>query len=511
MRHITRRKFLSTSATTAASFYLTGCGTRDATARQPNVVFILTDDQRWDTLSVLPDSERFFPALQTPNMDRLATEGVRFANAFCTWSLCSPSRASYLSGMYPQIHGVRDNFTQYPAARLPSYHTHLKNAGYKTAYIGKWHMGEGDDSHRPPFDYWASHAGQGHYDNTEFNISRAVDGTESIDSVSFNVAGRRQVIEGYYTHVVTDLAVDWIRSVRGPFSLQIGHKAPHGKWIPEPKYASLYGDIQLTKPPTESLYTEGLPEWVKRRVATWHGIDGPLYETYDYETFIKTYHQVLPSVDDSVGEIYEALRAKGELENTIFIFAGDNGFLLGEKASIDKRTAWEESIRTPLLIRYPEGLGAGKVIDEMVMNIDVAPTVLALVGVENVTPEMQGRSVVGLANGDRQRWRESIYYQYNFEEQFPYTPNVRSVRTREWKYIHYPNGEGYPDTERAELYHLAVDPKEQRNLIDDPAHAEKLAELKAELRRLQEETGAIPDVMPANPQLSFEMPDEAIR
>src|SRR5690606_8212040 len=186
------RKFLSTSATTAASFYLTGCGTRDATARQPNVVFILTDDQRWDTLSVLPDSERFFPALQTPNMDRLATEGVRFANAFCTWSLCSPSRASYLSGMYPQIHGVRDNFTQYPAARLPSYHTHLKNAGYKTAYIGKWHMGEGDDSHRPPFDYWASHAGQGHYDNTEFNISRAVDGTESIDSVSFNVAGRRQ-------------------------------------------------------------------------------------------------------------------------------------------------------------------------------------------------------------------------------------------------------------------------------------------------------------------------------
>ena len=472
---------------------------------------MLTDDQRWDTLSVLPDGERFFPALKTPNMDRLATEGVRFANAFCTWSLCSPSRASFLSGMYPQTHGVRDNFTQYPAARLPSYHTHLKRAGYQTAYIGKWHMGEGDDSHRPPFDYWASHAGQGHYDDTEFNISRTADGTESIDSVAFDVQGNRQVIDGYYTHVVTDLAVDWLKSVQGPFSLQIGHKAPHGKWIPEPKYAGLYGDVQLTKPDTQSLLTPGLPDWVGRRVATWHGIDGPLYETHDYATFIKTYHQVLPTVDDSVGEIYETLRQMGELDNTIFVFAGDNGFLLGEKASIDKRTAWEESIRIPMLIRYPEAFGDAKVIDEMVMNIDVAPTVLDLAGIESVTPAMQGASTRRLVEGNAEGWRESVYYQYNFEKEFPYTPNVRAVRTADWKYIHYPNGEGQPDTEKAELYHLAEDPKEERNLIDDPGSAAKLAALKAELLRLQRATGAIPDVMPANPQLSFEMPEASIR
>ncbi|MBW3630208.1 MAG: sulfatase [Gemmatimonadetes bacterium] len=508
---ISRRKFLAGSATAAAAFYLTGCGTRRAAAQRPNVVFILTDDQRWDTLSVLPDAERFFPALKTPHMDRLANEGVRFANAFCTWSLCSPSRASFLSGTYPQIHGVRNNFTHYPAERLPSYHTHLKSAGYQTAYVGKWHMGEGDDSHRPPFDYWASHAGQGHYDDTEFNISRAADGTESIDSVSFDVQGNRQVIDGYYTNVVTQLAVDWIKNAKGPFSLQIGHKAPHGKWIPEPKYANLYSDLQLTKPTTASLLTPGLPEWVGRRVATWHGIDGPLYETHDYQTFIKTYHQTIPSVDDSIGAVYEALRAKGELENTIIVFAGDNGFLLGEKASIDKRTAWEESIRIPLLIRYPEGLGEGKVIEDLVMNMDVAPTVLDLAGIENVEPRMQGRSTRQLADGNAEGWRQSIYYQYNFEKEFPYTPNVRSVRTADWKYIHYPNGEGHPETELAELYHLAEDPKEQRNLINDAAHAEKLAELKAELRRLQQDTGAVPDVMPANPQLSFAMPDAAIR
>jgi arylsulfatase A-like enzyme len=510
MNSITRRRFLASSAATAVSFYVGGCGSRRR-ARRPNVVFMLTDDQRWDTLSVLPDGQRFFPSLRTPNMDRLATEGVRFANAFCTWSLCSPSRASFLSGMYPQVHGVRDNFTQYPAARLPSYHTHLKSAGYQTAYIGKWHMGEGDDSHRPPFDYWASHAGQGHYDDTEFNISRAADGTESIDSVSFNVQGSRRVIPGYYTHVVTDLAVEWLKSVRPPFSLQIGHKAPHGKWIPEPKYASLYGDVQLTRPDTASLLTPGLPDWVKRRVATWHGIDGPLYETHDYATFIKTYHQVLPSVDDSVGEIYETLRQMGELDNTIFVFAGDNGFLLGEKASIDKRTAWEESIRIPLLIRYPDGLGERKVVEEMVMNIDVAPTVLDLARIQSVTPRMQGASTRQLGEGKAEGWRESIYYQYNFEKEFPYTPNVRSVRTVEWKYIHYPNGNGRPDTERAELYHLAADPKEQKNLIEDPAHAQTLAELKAELLRLQRATGAIPDVMPADPRLSYEMPEASIR
>jgi len=501
MSRLTRRDFLATSATAVAGAYLGVRTTRQR--RRPNVLFVLTDDQRWDAMSCVRD--RFFPALRTPNMDRLASEGVRFANAFCTWSLCSPSRASFLSGDYPHVHGVRDNFTDYPTARLPSWHTHLKRAGYRTAYVGKWHMGEGNDAHRPPFDFWASHAGQGHYQDTEFNVSRTIDATH------FDVQGKRQVLKGYYTHVVTDLAADWLKTVKPPFTLQIGHKAPHGRWYVEPKYEHVFDAVPVTKPDTASLLPSGTPDWVRRRVKTWHGIEGPLYETNDYGTFVRTYHATIPSVDDSIGELLDVLRARGELDNTIIAFAGDNGFLLGEHASIDKRTAWEESIRIPLLVRFPDAIPHSRVVDEMVLNIDLAPTILDLAGVAGVKPAMQGRSTRPLLEGKRERWRTSWYYQYDFEKEFPYTPNVRAVRTADWKYIHYPNGEGRPDTEIAELYHLANDPKEQRNLVADPASQGKLAELRAELRRLQRATGALPDRMPIDPRLSFEMPAPSIR
>lgn len=502
MSNLTRRQFVATSAAAAATAWLGGSAAVHR-RRAPNVLFVLTDDQRWDAMSCVP--QRFMPALRTPNMDRLASEGVRFANAFCTWSLCSPSRASFLSGDYPHVHGVRDNFTDYPVARLPSYHSHLKQAGYRTAYIGKWHMGEGKDAHRPPFDYWASHAGQGHYQDTEFNVSRTINAT------TFDVAGKRQVLKGYYTHVVTDLAVDWLKTVKPPFSLQIGHKAPHGRWYMEPKYEHLFDDVPVVKPATESLLVPGTPEWVRRRVKTWHGIDGPLYETNDYGTFVRSYHATIPSVDDSLGEVIETLRARGELDNTIIMFAGDNGFLLGEHASIDKRTAWEESIRIPMLLRYPEGIREPRVVDEMVLNIDLAPTVLDLAGTGKPVPAMQGRSTRQLMSGKPEGWRTSWYYQYDFEKEFPYTPNVRAVRTADWKYIHYPNGEGRPDTEMAELYHLATDPREQRNLVGDAGAEEKLVELRAELRRLQRTTGALPDRMPVDPKLSFEMPAASIR
>jgi N-acetylglucosamine-6-sulfatase len=216
-------------------------------------------------------------------------------------------------------------------------------------------------------------------------------------------------------------------------------------------------------------------------------------------------------VDDSLGRVLDTLRQKGELDNTIVAFAGDQGFLLGEHASIDKRTAWEESIRLPLLMRYPEAIRDPKVVEQMVLNIDLAPTVLALAGIEDVTPRMQGASVRPLLQGRPEGWRQSWYYQYNFEKEFPYTPNVRSVRTTDWKYIHYPRGAGLPDTETAELYDLRRDPKEQHNLIDDPGAQEKVRELKAELQRLQRQTGAVPDRMPVDPQLSFEMPDARIR
>ena len=456
---------------------------RDA---RPNVVFILTDDQRWDCMSCAGH-----PFLKTPHIDRIASEGARFSNAFCTTSLCSPSRASFLSGLYAHSHGVNNNFTDYPV-NLPSYPRALQAAGYETAYIGKWHMGEQSDDQRPGFDYWASHKGQGTYNDTTFNIN-----------------GQRQLLKGYYTHRVTELAVDWLKRPRQkPFLMVMGHKAPHGIWIPEPKYEHTYDQVAIRRPATANDTGNGKPSWVKERVPTWHGIDGPLYGTKDYAKFMRTYLETILSVDDSVGEVWETLRASGELDNTVLLFATDNGFMIGEHGAIDKRCMYEESIRIPLLARYPAIIRNPAVIPQMVLNVDFAPSVLDICGVAPL-PKVHGRSWRPLVEGKPAGWRTSWYYEYNYEKEFPYTPNVRGVRTDEWKYVHYPSGEGEKDQYTAELYNLKDDPLETRNLA--AGSAQKVTELQAELTRLQQETGALPDQMPVNPEMKMELPAQSIR
>lgn len=467
--------------------------------REPNVVVILTDDQRWDFMSCAGH-----PFLKTPNMDRIAKEGARFANMFVTTSLCSPSRASILSGQYPHAHGVVDNFTDYPE-RLPNFPRHLKAAGYETAYIGKWHMNENSDEPRPGFDYWASHRGQGQYYDTSFNIN-----------------GTRQVLRGYYTHRVTDLAVDWIKRKRSvPFMLMLGHKAPHTPVVAEPKYAHLHDDVRIGYP-TSAFDLEGLPDWVRPRLTTWHGIYGPLWGfrpkfpdtsaegVKQFDAFVRAYASVIKSVDDSVGRVFQALEETGQLDNTLLIFLGDNGFFLGEHGMMDKRTMHEESIRVPLVVRYPRGIRAGKVVTEMALNIDLAPSILDICGA-NPLPHAHGKSWKRLVSGDSAGWRTSWFYAYNYEKQFPYTPNVRGMRTDQWKYIHYPHGDGGPDRHKAELYDVRSDPKEQKNLIDSPACAAKVAELKAELHRLMQEAGALPDRMPIDEGVKASLPDASIR
>ena len=486
-----RRAFLQSSAAAAGAALLSRCGGADVSeqpAKRPNVLFILTDDHRSDCLSAAGH-----PFLKTPNLDRLAAEGVRFANAFVTTSLCSPSRASYLSGLYAHAHGVMDNFTEYPA-ELASFPVALQNAGYDTAYIGKWHMGEDNDEKRPGFDYWVSHKGQGQYWDTTFNVD-----------------GDRREVKGYYSNVVTDFAVEWLERQREqPFLLCLGHKAPHGVWIPDTPYEHVFDGLEVTEPATARLL-KPLPDWVGERIETWHGIDGNLYGLEDFGKFIRNYHATILSVDDSVGRIYAALEKTGKLDDTLIVFAGDNGFLLGEHASIDKRTMWEESIRVPLLVRYPPLISQPRVIEQQVLNLDVAPSIVDICGLPPLG-EVHGRSFKQLVStGNDPGWRKSWLYEYNFETQFPYTPNVRGVRTDDWKYTHYPNGEGRPETHKAELYHVAADPLEKINLIDDPAHAGRLAEFRAELERLKEATGASPDTMPIEPQLRMEPPDQAIR
>jgi N-acetylglucosamine-6-sulfatase len=472
-------------------------------ARRPNVLIILTDDQRWDALSCAGN-----PHLKTPNIDRLAAEGVRFKNAFCTTSLCSPSRASILSSLYAHAHTVSNNFTEYPTD-LDSFPVRLQKAGYDTGYIGKWHMGEDNDEPRPGFNHFITHRGQGKYFDTEFNT---------------NGTGRK-VHKGYYTHVVTDMALEFLRQDRGekPFMLVLGHKAPHSFYTPEPKYAAAFDAVKIPYPAT-AFQLDDKPDWFKARLDTWHGIYGPLFDfrkkfpdrrpeaVADFEQMTRSYWGTLLSVDDSVGRLYQHLQHSGQLDNTLIIYMADNGLLNGEHGMVDKRTMHEPSIRIPLIARYPGLTPADqpKVIEQQVLTHDIAPTVLDVCGAEALA-RSHGRSFKSLVQQGDAGWRKSWYYAYNYEKQFPYTPNVRGVRTDEWKYIHYPHGDGSPDRHKAELYHIASDPNETTNLASRPEHAARIAELRAELERLQREAGALPDKMPIDEGIGSALPDQKIR
>lgn len=476
-----------------------------APAKRPNILFILTDDQRWDALSLAGHRH-----LRTPNIDRLGREGVYFRNAFCTTSLCSPSRASILSGLYAHAHGVTNNFTEYPAA-LPSFPRVLQAAGYDTAYIGKWHMGEDNDEPRPGFNWFVTHKGQGKYFDTEFNLN----GT------------RREVVKGYYTHVVTGMAEDWLRRPRDgkPWLLMIGHKAPHSFYFPEPKYERTFAQVPVPYPET-AFMLDDKPVWIRERLYTWHGIYGPLFEwrkkfpddspaaVKDFEAMTRAYWGTILSVDDSVGRLHALLRERGELDNTIIVFMSDNGILNGEHGMVDKRTAHEPSMRIVQLVRYP-GLtptDRPRVIDQQVLTVDVAPSLLELAGAPALSG-IHGRSWKQLVQQGDPAWRKSWLYHYNYEKQFPYTPNVRAVRTESWKYSRSPHGDGGPDRHRAELYNIEFDPEERRNLIDLPRYAGIVAEMQRELLKAMREVGLTPenDRMPVDAGIKQELPDQKIR
>jgi N-acetylglucosamine-6-sulfatase len=475
-----------------------------AKQRRPNILFMLCDDIRWDAMGIAGHKY-----LKTPNIDRIGKEGVYFRNAFCTTSLCSPSRASILSGVYAHTHGVVDNFTEYPP-KLRSFPLELQKAGYETAYFGKWHMGENNDEPRPGFDWFVTHKGQGKYFDTEFNIN----------------GQRRETPKGYYTTVLTDMASEWLGRDHGgkPWLLMMGHKAPHSFYLPEPKYEHVFDKVRVPYPET-AFMLDDKPEWIKDRLYTWHGIYGPLFEwrkkfpddspeaVKDFEAMTRAYWGTILSVDDSVGRMLALLGKRGELDNTIVVFMGDNGLLNGEDGMVDKRTAHEPSIRIPLLVRYPGLTPKARVVDEQVLTVDMAPSLLELCGARAV-PGIHGRSWATLVRqGSDPAWRKAWIYYYNYEKQFPYTPNVRAIRTESWKYIHYPHGDGSPDRHKAELYNIEFDPEERRNLIDHPKYARIVAQLKSALALEMTRIGLSPakDKMPLDEGIKKELPDQKIR
>jgi arylsulfatase A-like enzyme len=489
----------------AVGLLITGCRRQPAErpAPRPNILFVLLDDLRWDTPGYAGH-----PHVRTPQIDRIANEGVNFKNAFCTTSLCSPSRASLLSGVYAHTHGVTNNFTEIPA-NLETFPKALQQAGYATAYVGKYHMGEANDEPRPGFDYFVTHKGQGKYFDTEFNLN----------------GQRRDTLKGYYTTVVTDLALEWLKQDHAgkPWLLMVGHKAPHSFYTPEPKFQHVFDDVRVPYP--ASAFALGdKPRWITERLDTWHGIYGPLFDwrkkfpdrspsaVKDFENMVHAYWGTILSVDESVGRLRQWLEESGQLDNTIIVFVGDNGLLEGEHGMVDKRTMHEPSIRIPMALRYPGLTAAPRVVDAQVLTIDMAPSLLELAGAPPLSG-VQGRSWVQLVRAGDPAWRKSWFYYYNYEKEFPYTPNVRGVRTERWKYIRYPHGDGGPDRHLAELYDLAADPGENVNLIEQDDAATRVTELAAELARLMAAVGLTPqtDRMPLDAGIGKELPDQKIR
>jgi N-acetylglucosamine-6-sulfatase len=452
-----------------------------APVRGMNVIFILTDDQRFDELGFMN------PVLETPNMDRLAAEGVQFRNAFVTTSLCSPSRASILTGQYMHNHGVVDNNSGIAEGTVffPQY---LQQAGYQTAFFGKWHMGETEsgsarsDDPQPGFDHWLSFSGQGNYWPVKQN--------GKVNQLNLN--GKHVPQRGYITDELTDYTLDWLtngRDPQRPFFVYLSHKAVHADFSPPKRYEDLYAEAEIPVPASQADTEEnyrGKPMWVKNQRNSWHGVDFPYHSTLDVQEYKRRYHQTLTAVDDSIGRILQWLADHGLADNTIVMLMGDNGFMFGEHGLIDKRNAYEESMRVPLLVHIPGLAEPGRAVEEIAANIDIAPTVLDIAGVEEMPSQFEGASLLPLALGHTpDDWRSDLLYEYYWEFNYPMTPTTFALRTERFKLIQY---HGIWDLE--ELYDLQADPSEMHNLIDDPEYLEVRVRLRKELfRRLANDRG----------------------
>ena len=439
-----------------------------AGATQPrNVILVLVDDLRFDALGVTGH-----PWIETPNLDALARSGVQFRNAFVTTALCSPSRASILTGQYAHRHRVVDNNTPIPPGTT-FFPEHLQKAGYDTAFIGKWHMGGESDAPQPGFDRWVSFRGQGTY----------LPGKNGL-----NVDGKAVPQRGYITDELTDYATDWLRGRRSdrPFFLYLSHKAVHSEFVPAQRHQGRYAGKPFLPPATmadsPANYADK-PMWLRNQRNSWHGVDFPYHSNLDIADYYRRYAETLLAVDDSVGRVVAMLRERGLLDSTIVMFMGDNGFAFGEHGLIDKRTAYEASMRVPLLMAGG-GLPAGKSIEAVAANLDIAPTVLEAAGL--TPPAMDGRSLLPLLRGDSIPWRDTLLYEYYWERNFPHTPTMHALRGAQYKYIRY---YGIWDTD--ELYDLRADPLETRNLVRDPAHRDTAARLNRELFDTLAATGGL--------------------
>lgn len=463
----------------AGMLAFTGCINRQKRATnqsRPNIVFILTDDQAWNVLG----KDGRYTFMKTPNLDQLSREGLVFENAFVTTSLCSPSRACFMTGSYAHSNGVYINSYSDPDPDVPLLPKVLQEAGYETAFLGKWHMKRGANP-REGFDYWLSFDGQGKYIDPPLNEN-----------------GREFIEKGYMTDILTDYAMRWIKKPREkPFCLFLWHKAVHAPFTPAPRDSDAFPNAMI--PEYDNWYDtmEGKPEWLRRgwlygvHNKVWYESEGkPVPEKIEPRPWdprnprCMNYLRAMLAVDESMGNMRNCLEELNILDNTILVFGSDNGFFLGSHQRGDKRLMYEESIRIPLIVRYPELIKAGSKNSDMILNIDIAPTLIELAGAE-VPANMQGMSFVPLLKNENAEWRKSFMYEYFQESYAPGFVTATGVRNKKYKYIEYPDMINDID----ELYDLENDPGEMINLINSPDHQTVRSEMKAELEKLKTETG----------------------
>lgn len=477
----------------------------------PNIVFIMADDHAYQAISAYGSS-----LIETPNIDRIANEGALMRQARVTNSICSPSRAVLLTGKYSHKNGMKDNGTYFNTDQ-PTFPKLLRENGYKTAMIGKWHL----FSEPTGFDYWNILPDQGHYYNPEFIKM-----------------GKDTVYDGYVTDVITDLSLDWIEKNKSePFCLMLQHKAPHRNWMPPLKYLNSFNDRKFELPANfyddyegrlalerslttiqhghlDVRYDSKIPcdtckvtkvnswapeEWqreIERLTSEekkkWDEGYKEEYEAFkklktekefiewQYQRYMEDYLRCIKSVDDNVGRVLKYLEEEGLAENTIIVYMSDQGFYLGEHGLYDKRFMYQESFRTPMMIRYPDKIAAKQRIDEPTLNLDVAPTFLDYAGIP-IPEDMQGKSMRVLMEIKERRpeWRSNVYYHY-YEKSFGATAHY-GIKTDRYKLIHF-----YNPINSWELYDLEKDPGEMKNLYGNPEYSVIEDKLMEQLINLQE-------------------------
>lgn len=487
------------------------CGQQNMSEPKPNIVFIMSDDHAEIAISAYDTG-----LLQTPNIDRIANQGLRFRNAFVTNSICAPSRAVILTGKFSHLNGVLGNEEVFDGNQetIPKI---LQRHGYQTAMIGKWHL----KSSPTGFDYWNVLPGQGDYYNPDF-IKQ----------------GKDTVYQGYVTDIITELSVEWLKNLNKdePFYLMMHHKAPHRSWMPALKNLELFNDKNFKLPenfyddyknrealqrqmltvknhmdirmdfkvPCETCDTVDVNWWApeeywrrlerlnpdervqweeayKKEQLEFNRIKGDeeKLDQWKFQRYMEDYLRSVVSVDESVGQIMDFLKENGLEENTIVIYTSDQGFFLGEHGLFDKRFMYEEAFKTPLLIKYPKEIKKKRAIDHLVQNIDIPSTLLDIAGIQ-IPNDLQGKSLRGIWQGKESEWRDALYYHY-YEKGFGATPHY-GIRTDQYKLIHF-----YDEIDAWEFYDLKNDPTEMDNQIGNAEYKELIESLKIRLDELQKQ------------------------